>query len=62
MPNSTLDGDGGNIEQVISINAINNSSRKSGVFSVRAESRVIFKIQNGAYPVDYKLTIEPSAP
>jgi hypothetical protein len=58
----TLDGDGGNIEQVILINAINNSFRKSGVFSVRAESRVIFKIQNDAYPVDYKLTIEPGAP
>jgi hypothetical protein len=58
----TFDGDGGNQEQVILINAVNKSFRKSGVFSVRAESKVIFKIQNEGNPADYKLTIEPSAP
>jgi hypothetical protein len=59
---ATFDGDGGKQERVIRFNEINNSSRKSGVFSVRAESRVIFKIHNDAYPVDYKLIIEPGAP
>jgi hypothetical protein len=59
---ATLDGDGGSQKHLLSFNEIDTFSRKSGMFSVRADTVMVFKVQNSSDQVKYKLTIQPSAP
>jgi hypothetical protein len=42
--------------------AIGAFSRKTGAFSVRKDATLIFRIYNRLNQVNYKLTIQPSAP
>jgi hypothetical protein len=59
---ATLDGDGGNHKELFYLNEIDAFSRKTGMFSVRKDAALIFRIYNRHNQVNYKLTIQPSAP
>ena len=59
---ATLDGDGGNHKELFYLNEIGAFSRKTGAFSVRKDAALIFRIYNRHNQVNYKLTIQPSAP
>ena len=59
---ATLDGDGGNHKELFYLNEIDTFSRKTGMFSVRKDTALIFRIYNRHNQVNYKLTIQPSAP
>jgi hypothetical protein len=57
-----LDGDGGNHKELLYLNEIDTFSRKTGMFLVRKDAELIFRIYNRQHPVNYKLTIQPSEP
>ena len=59
---ATLDGDGGNHKVLFYFNEIDTFSRKTGMFSVRKDAAPIFRIYNRHNQVNFKLTIQPSAP
>jgi hypothetical protein len=59
---ATLDGDGGNHKKLLYLNEIDIFSRKTGMFSVRKDEALIFRIYNRHHQVNYKLTIQPIAP
>ena len=59
---ATLDGDGGNHKELLFLNEIDTFSRKTGMFSVRKDADLIFRIYNRHNQVNYKLTVQPGEP
>jgi hypothetical protein len=57
-----LDGNGGNHQELFNLHEIDTFSRKTGMFSVRKDAAPIFRIYNRHNQVNYKVTIQPSAP
>jgi hypothetical protein len=59
---ATLDENGGSFKKLLTFNSLDQFSRMTGTFGVRAETMMIFKVECGNYSsVNYKLTIEPTA-